>query len=478
MDNSGKQQAGIFGLLPVLPQERVWGAFDFAMVNIGLAIATWCFLIGGTLSMFVGVKMGFAATLAGNTISVLLMALATTVPSCQYGVDQYVSLRSVFGQHGTKVALFSIILIEFGWVAVLAIMFGKAGSTVYGALVDQPNPSLATVIVFALIAIAVSWIVVAKGPVSIKWLNRIVAPGLVIMLLFMLFMLLQKHSFQELLALEPLSPDPNPWWNYMIAFELGLGSGLSWWPIMGGMARLVKTQRAAFWSNMVGINLCAVLGTMIGLISGLAVGTSDPVEWMIPIGGPIIGLLALLFVAFANITSITSLAYSVSLALKQIRGFVNTDWTRLTFFFMAPSVPFVFFPDEVYSHFSTFLAMCGTVIGPLVGIGLVDYFLLRKQQIHLAALFADTPGSPYYYWGGYNLAAIASLVGGTLLYFLILDPVTFDHSLFFLFFSASIPVIILTGILYYVLTRMFVIPRGFGGYGKKETAGNQTSVTQ
>ena len=33
------------GILPVLPEERIWGFGDFTWVNIGLAIATWAFRI-------------------------------------------------------------------------------------------------------------------------------------------------------------------------------------------------------------------------------------------------------------------------------------------------------------------------------------------------------------------------------------------------------------------------------------------------
>jgi NCS1 family nucleobase:cation symporter-1 len=477
--SSVEQQEGAFGLLPILPKERIWGSVDFAMVNIGLAIATWCFLIGGTLSSFVDLKMGFAATLAGNTISILIMALASALPSCKYGVDQYVFLRSIFGQSGTKIAMLMILLIEFGWVAVLCIMFGKASSNVYGSLMNIAQPSNPVVIAFALLAIVISWIIVAKGPVSINWLNRIVAPGLVIMLFAMFYVLSQQYSFAEMLAFKPLNPDPDRWWNYMVAFELGLGSGLSWWPIMGGLSRLTKTQRAAFWPNMIGVNLCAVLGTMVGLLAGLAVGSSDPTEWMIPIGGPLLGLVALVFIAFANITSITSIAYSVSLALKQIKGFMHTDWTKLTFFFLFPVAPLVFFPDQIYGNFGTFLAICGTVLGPLTGIGFVDYFLLRKQRIELAGLYSERPGQAYYYWGGYNYAAIAVLIIATAAYFLLLDPVTFASSSLFLYLSASLPVTVLAGLLHYAATKLVVIPRGLGGYRQSgepaETSFNEKS---
>ncbi|RST58964.1 hypothetical protein D5F11_015075 [Siminovitchia terrae] len=454
-------------LLPLLPKERTWGSFDFSMVNIGLAIATWCFLIGGTLSLFVGLKMGLIATLAGNTISVLFVALSNAIPSSRYGIDQYIFLRSIFGKKGTKIPVILMVIVEFGWVATLAVMFGKASSNAYGAITNTPAVSNTAVTIFALIAIVISWIIVSRGSNSINWLNRIVAPLLVTMLIVMFYMLSQQYSFGEMLALQPISPFPNDLHNYIVAFELGLGSGFSWWPIMGGLTRLTKSERAALWPNMIGVNICAVLGTMIGLLAGLAIGDSDPTAWMIPIGGAILGLVALIIISFANVTAMTSLVFSTCMALKQIKFFRNMKWENLTLLFLACTAVFVFFPDAIYGNFSLFLAACGTVFGPLSTVMFVDYYLLRKQQIDMRALYLDTPGKPYDFVGGYNFTPIISVAISTIAYFLILDPISLEGSTFFDYASATLPAMLLAGILYYVITKFFVIPKGMGGYHSK-----------
>ncbi len=154
-----------FGVLPVYPRERVWGFWDFTWVNVGLAIATWAFLIGGSMSFFVGVKAGIAAAVIGNAISVGLMALATCPPSGKYGLEQYTALRSVLGRHGVKVIVIVwLVAIEIGWAAVLSIMFGRSttnvvnevGGTSYGA-----NSIVVTL--FAAVAIVVAWLILGQG---------------------------------------------------------------------------------------------------------------------------------------------------------------------------------------------------------------------------------------------------------------------------------------------------------------------------
>ncbi|MGD8189466.1 purine-cytosine permease family protein [Brevibacillus ginsengisoli] len=466
MSKQSVEQESVFGLLPILPKERIWGAYDYTMVNIGLAIATWCFMIGGSLSTVVDLKKGFAALMAGDTISVLFVCLAVSMPSVKFGVDQYISQRSIFGINGLKFPLFFVLLIQFGWVAILSIMFGNSASNIYSAVAHVNQPSIGIVIGFSLLALVLSWIVVAKGPVSIKWLNRIVAPGLILMLVVMMYMLFSQHSFGEILALKPSAPYDDNWKNYMVALEMSLGTGFSWWPIMGGMARLTKTQRAAFWPNMIGINLCIIIGAMTGLVSGLVVGNADPTAWMVPIGGPIIGVIALVFIAIANVTSTTAMAYSNTLALKQIKGFMHTSWGKLCFVFLAPAAPLLFFPDQIFNYAGSFLSFCGTIMGPLTGISFVDYYVLRKQRIQLAALYSDEKDKPYHYWGGTNYLAIVVLIISTLVYFLILNPITFDNSSFFLYATATMPVTILASVLYYVLTKLIIIPKGLGGYSR------------
>jgi len=43
-----------YSTVPLRRAERIWGFFDLSMVMTGLAIATWAFLIGGTIVTYVG----------------------------------------------------------------------------------------------------------------------------------------------------------------------------------------------------------------------------------------------------------------------------------------------------------------------------------------------------------------------------------------------------------------------------------------
>lgn len=466
-------QNAAFSDLPVLRNERIWGAGDFTAINVALAIATWAFLIGGSTAIFVGVRTGIAAVVIGNVIAVSLMALATCIPSAKYGLEQYTALRSVFGLNGTRLIVFGFVaIIEMGWVAVLAIMFGRATTNISNTtFATELGPNSLFVTLMALVAIAVSWLVLAKGPVSIKWMNNIVAPALAIVVVGMLILIFADRSWSELLAVEPIEPFDNKALNFMIAIEFNLAAGFSWWPVMGSLARLTKTQRTAFWPNMIGLYAAAVVASIVGLLAALVLGDSDPTVWMIPLGGAVLGIGALVFIAFANVTSIVNIIYSTCLAIRQTGGRTveRVRWGTLTgVFFLFPAVG-VFFPAAIYDNFFQFLVWTAAAFAPLSGIYFVDFFFLRGRKIDVRGLFQHRSDSPYGYWGDINPAAIVALLVGAVVYVVVLNPVSLEHLGLFQFVSASMPSFATAGIVHLLLTQLVVRPSSKGGYGPTES---------
>jgi len=60
-----------------------------------------------------------------------------------------------------------------------------------------------------------------------------------------------------------------------------------------------------------------------------------------------------------------------------------------------------------------FLGGLGALLGPLFGIIMVDYWIIRKQKINIPALYSDDVRGEYHYMAGSNpRAMIALLVSG------------------------------------------------------------------
>lgn len=454
--------------LPLLRRERLWGFWTFSSVNVGYAIATWAFLQGGAIAYYVGAKQAIASAVIGYGIAILLVALAPCLPSARYGLEQYVSLRSTFGDRGAQLLMLIVAaLIATAWSAVLAIMCGHAVANASNELLGTHISYGSSVIsAIALTIVILSWLFLSRGPVSIEWVNRFVAPGLIVITLVMLCLIFSRMSWSELSTEPAIAPETSAWLSFMLAVELNIAGGFAWWPNMGNLARLTRSSRIAFWPNFLGIYLASVLAAVVGSFAALSLGTSDPTMWMLPLGGAVLGVLALGFVGFANITAILATGYSSMVALRGGGGTLLRDvkWPVLAACILSPAVVMVLFPGVVYDNYGRFVSWTAVVVAPLCGIQIVDFFVLRRQRISLRDSYDFSPQSAYRFWGGFNIASLASLAMGALTYALLLNPVSYVSAGMFRYTGASIPAFCVAALMHYLLTRFVVIPRGMGGY--------------
>ena len=70
--------------------------------------------------------------------------------------------------------------------------------------------------------------------------------------------------------------------------------------------------------------------------------------------------------------------------------------------------PWNLFNSPEVIHYT--LDMLAAFIGPLFGILLVDFYLIRKQRIVVDDLYSDQPGKTYWYQNGWNRRALYALV--------------------------------------------------------------------
>ncbi|PZG14596.1 purine-cytosine permease family protein [Nonomuraea aridisoli] len=455
-----------FGSLPVLRSERVWNFADFSWVNVGLAIATWAFLVGGQTAGLVGFQKGLAAMIIGNAIAVGVMLLASVVSSQRYGVEQYTVLRTAFGFGGVALLVFTVVLFtEMGWSALLSVMFGRAATQVSNQVLGTAiGPDALPVTLLALVAIVAAWLILVKGPLAMRMFNRIVAPGLAVLTVGMIVLLLTRTSWSELMAAPPLAPFPDERLNFALAVEFNLGVGFSWWPVMGSLARLTDRPRSALWPGYIGLFGATLVAQVVGMAAALTLGDSDPTVWMVPLGGEWLGVLALIFIAFANLTSLSSIVYSTCLALRQAGGnlLAKVRWEWLTAgFFVLPAVV-SFWPSLLYDGFLVFVTWSGAFLAAICGTVIADYFVLRRQRIDLRGLYAHGAASPYHFTGGFNLAGVLSTALGAIAYVWLYNPQTLATQPAFNVLTASVPAVVVAALTHLLLTRL--LNRGRGGY--------------
>jgi NCS1 family nucleobase:cation symporter-1 len=81
---------------------------------------------------------------------------------------------------------------------------------------------------------------------------------------------------------------------------------------------------------------------------------------------------------------------------------------------MTAVIGIVMMPWRLYNdaaaYIFTWLIGYGALLGPIAGIMIADYFIVRRQQLDVDALYRR--GGPYEYWHGVNWIAIGALLLG------------------------------------------------------------------
>jgi NCS1 family nucleobase:cation symporter-1 len=450
--DSPTHEDSAFGRTPLLIGEREYGTASAHTTCFAYSIATWCFLTGSFVAELVGAVQGIVCLIAGNLIGIFITTMALGLGCQRYGIEQMDCCKPAFGQRGVKIPLIFYLINMLGWSGLLLVMFGNGIRNIALTLGFETG----TWVVGAGVALGLwlSYMIVTHGVHLLSLSNSILTPGIAILLVFMFYTLFHDYGWEAIAAAPPLDPGPNPTTNYVIAIELGIASGISWWGGVGFLARNTGTQRNAIYPEIVQLGFSGAIGCCIGLFSALVVQSNDPTEWMVPLGGVYMGLFALLFVAAANITSTAVSLFASGLAMRHVKRFRLTPWWQVMLLLVVPCIPFVFWPHELFSLGDAFLAYNGTMYAPISGILFADYFFLRKQRLNLRALFEDDPSGEYYFHRGFNWLALGSLLLGQVVYIIMYNPISGEIHPLSNFVPASVASSVLPALIYGVGMRL------------------------
>lgn len=139
---------------------------------------------------------------------------------------------------------------------------------------------------------------------------------------------------------------------------------------------------------------------------------SNPIELLGQIGGVLPILTSFIGLTLATLT--TNIAANV---MAPANALVNLNPTLFSFrsgALLTAVVGIAFGPWQFIksseSFISTWLVGYSALLGPLSGIMLVDYHIIRKRHLDLNALYTTKPSGMYWYTNGYNVIAITALL--------------------------------------------------------------------
>lgn len=450
---------------PLLRRERTWSPWRLGIALATAAAATWCYLIGGYTGNYLNFFQGSLALTAGSMIGMLLVLLAAGPTCIRFGIESVASTKPQFGSRGWVIPALMQVLSIIGWNAMLLIFFAKSLTQLLSVL-DWLPPGLGAMQVIpftTLIACAVVFFVLLWGASGITHLSNILVAH-VFVGLWMLYLLVSRR-WPELIAARPVLAHADPVWNYTTGIEIGICSLVSWWAYIGALIRMAPDGRNIVVPVMVGMGLPVPLLSLIGVAGVLVLKDSDPSSWLRNVGGHVYAIIALSFVAAANFGTAIAGIYASAIGLRNFRRLEKLPWLVVLLMTIMP-VAFLgmFVPELVFNRFGTILALIGVCFAPLCGIQIADYFVLRRRHIDVRAIYETHPGSRYYFWAGFNPAAVVAVIFGIALYAYLLNPLTYESHGPYRFLTASLPTALVSALVYIAITRLVVIRARRGGY--------------
>jgi len=462
---------------PLLPRERTWKTRQLFIVLLVAASATWCYIIGEYVGYYLPLWPGALAMTAGAMIGMLLVTLAVVPSSSRFGIDSIQAAVPQFGRNGWGITVALQYLSIIGWNSLLLIFFGKSIAEFLNAVgIGGAGLDTWVVPVATLVACGIVFLILIRGATGLERISMVLFFFIVGVGAWLIIMLLLREG-SALADAQPAYASAKRL-DYMYGIEIGLVSLLSWWPYIGSMTRQAPSPRVAVMPSMLGMGLPVPVLSIVGLAGILVLGTSDPAQWMTDVGGNALGAVALVFVIAANFGTATAGIYASTVGLKAVPGLRKVSWNVALALSLVPVMVIgVLLPDWFFDNFGTFLAYIGVFFAPLVGIQIVDYFVLRRQRISLRAIYDRSPGAPYSYWGGINPAAVLAMAAGVGTYLYLLNPQSYAIREPFSYIGASLPAALVAALVHVLLTMLFIKRAGRGGYTETTTSPGTVSAS-
>ena len=451
-------------IAPTRASQRTWSRWNVAALWVGMAICVPTYTLGGVLTAYFGLSVSEALwTILIANIVVLVPLTLNAFPGTRYGIPCPVVLRASFGIIGSNVPSLIRAIVACGWFGIQTMFGGIAIHLLLSAVSDSWAALGGT---GEVIGFFIFWVanigVVIRGSEAIKHLEALAAPMLLVVAVGLMFWALPRVSMEEVMSVPASRPADAPFLPYFMA---ALTAMVGFWATLSlnipDFSRFARSQRSQVVGQIIGLPLTMLLFAGLGVVltaaSAELVGEtlSDPINLIGRIDSPLWVVLAMLMIILAtistntaaNIVSPTNVFQNVApryinenkgVIITGLIGIVLMSWELLK------KLGWLETDVSVESLYSNWLIGYSSLLGPIAGIMVVDYFLVRKQSYDVLALYQDNAGYPA--WNIPGFIAFLVPVGLTLI-----AITTGQLSWFYTYgwFTGSI----LGGLIYYFVAR-------------------------
>ncbi len=419
-------------LAPIPAEKRSWNTWNYAAlwISMSLCIPTYMLassLIDGGMNWWQAILTIFL----GNTV-VLVPMILNGHAGAKYGIPFPVFARASFGVAGANIPAILRAIVACGWFGIqtwiggyalylmLRLWFPALGS------MDPIFPASWTLETGPAITFLLFWLlnmyVVYLGVDSIKKLLVFKAFFLPFAALALLFWAISEGN-----GLGPILSQPSKFrnqaefWHFFFPALTGM---VGFWATLSlnipDFTRYAKSQRAQILGQAIALppamTLFAFIGVAVTSATVIIYGTMiwDPLVLAEKFESKILVTVAMVAVAVSTLA--TNIAANM---ISPANDFANLSPSKISFRtggYITGVIGILIFPWKLIAdpngYIFTWLIAYSSLLGPVGGILIADYYFIRKKLLNLDDLYRF--GGTYGYTNGFNLKAIIALVLGIL----------------------------------------------------------------
>jgi NCS1 family nucleobase:cation symporter-1 len=273
--------------------------------------------------------------------------------------------------------------------------------------------------------------VIYMGIESIRILLNVKAPLLIILGLALLaWAYFQAGGFGEMLSkpsqFAPGQPQAGKFWSF---FVIALTGNVGFWATLAlnipDFSRYARSQRDQVWGQALGLPTTMGLYSFIGVAvtsAAFVIYPKLPPEQKQNLWDPIFllslfpnkAVLVFAMCALALATLATNIAANV---VSPANDFAHLWPKRISFRIgglITGVIGILIQPWRLLANAAVYIGKWlvgySSLLGAVGGVLIADYFVIRRTRLNQAGLYERM--GPYWYTGGFNLAAVISLLAG------------------------------------------------------------------
>ena len=408
-------------LAPAGPEKRTWTTYNYAALWVSMSVNILTYMLAASLIQGgMDWKQAVLTVFLGNTI-VLAPMLLNSHPGARYGIPFPVLARASFGVLGANVAAVLRALVACGWFGIQSWIGGEAINTLLGTVWPAwRNNSNGTAICFAIFW-AINLAVILKGIEYIRFLQGLSAPVLLgVGLLLLGWAYNTAGGFGPMLSTPSQFRSTSDFLKFLIP---ALNGTVGFWSTVSlnipDFTRFAKDERGQALGQALGLPLTMTLYSFIGVAVTSATvviyGTAiwDPVQLLSRFHSPIAVVISLLAILLATLN--VNIGANV---VSPANDFSNLWPRKISFKIGGVITCFIgvaMMPWKLLANHRTFifgwLGGYAAVLGPVAGIMICDYFVIRRKHLVVNDLYLRD--GEYEYSAGFNWRAILALCIGS-----------------------------------------------------------------